>query len=154
MDSVNNLFLDEQTLMPLLQERLNQGCTVRYLPFRGISMLPLLRQGKDAVALSPLPEQLKKYDLPVYRYPSGKYVMHRIVRVEKDRYICLGDNTYNYEFITRDMMLGVVSAIQRGERIISVNAPGYRLYCRIWCVLYPLRRLLWRGKNWLRRMLK
>ena len=65
MDSWNNLFLSEEDLIPLLTERLAEGQTVRYLPFRGISMLPLLRQGKDSVQLSPLPERLEKYDLPV-----------------------------------------------------------------------------------------
>jgi len=144
--------------MPLVRERLAAGQSVRYLPFRGVSMLPLLRQGKDAVELAPLPEKLEKYDLPVYQYPSGKYVMHRIVKVEVDHCICLGDNTYQYETVTRDMMLGVVTAIRRGKRIIPVDAPGYRLYCRVWVALYPVRRglrqVLRRGKRWLRRWLK
>ena len=154
MNSSHNLFLGEEDLMPLLRERLAAGQSVRYLPFRGVSMLPLLRQGRDAVELSPLPETLNKYDLPVYQYPSGKYVMHRIVQVEQDHYVCLGDNTYQYEHITRDMMLGIVSAIRRGDKRICVDATGYRLYCRVWCSIYPLRRLLRRGKHFLWRLLK
>ena len=108
--------------MPLIRERLAAGQRVRYLPFRGVSMLPMLRQGIDTVELAPLPERLKKYDLPVYQYPSGKYVMHRIVKVRKDHYICLGDNTYNYEIIRRDQMLGLVSAFKRGEKRIETDA--------------------------------
>ena len=74
--------------MPLIRERLAAGQRVRYLPFRGVSMLPMLRQGIDTVEIAPLPEKLKKYDLPVYQYPSGKYVMHRVVEVKDDCYIC------------------------------------------------------------------
>jgi len=140
--------------MPLLRERLAAGQTVRYLPFRGTSMLPLLRQGKDAVEISPLPEVLHKYDLPVYQYPSGKYVMHRIVKVEERYCLCLGDNTYRYEQITRDMMLGIVTAIRRGQKRIPVENPAYRCYCWIWCAIYPARRLLRQAKSWLRRWLR
>ena len=140
--------------MPLLQERLAAGQTVRYLPFRGGSMLPMLRQGIDSVELSPLPQRLKKYDLPVYRYPSGKYVMHRVVAVREDHYLCLGDNTYEYEKIRHDQMIAVVSAFKRGEKRISVEALSYRIYCRVWVASYPLRKLLKRVKNFLRRLLK
>ena len=140
--------------MPLIQERLEAGQKVRYLSFRGVSMLPMLRQDLDSVELAPLPEQLHKYDLPVYRYPSGKYVMHRIVRVNEGMCLCLGDNTYEYEHIPRQWMIGVVSSFKRGDQVISVENPGYRLYCRVWCAIFPLRKLLRRIKNRLRRILK
>lgn len=140
--------------MPLIRERLAAGQTIRYLPFRGVSMLPMLRQGRDAVEIAPLPEKLKKYDLPVYQYPSGKIVMHRIVDVEEDYYVCLGDNTYAYEKIFPDQMIAVVSAFKRGEKRISVDDPGYRLYCRVWVAVFPVRKFLKRVKSWLRRLIK
>ena len=141
-------------LMELVGERLAQGQKVRYLPFAGVSMLPMLRQKKDSVELAPLPEKLKKYDLPVYRYPSGKYVMHRVVAVKDTHYVCLGDNTWRYETIYPDMLIGVVSAFKRGDKRIEVDALGYRLYSRIWVALFPLRKCLHRFKRWLRRLLK
>lgn len=164
MDSLHETMIGAEELLPLLRERLAAGQTVRYLPFRGMSMLPLLRQGKDAVELSPLPVKLKKYDLPVYRYPSGKVVMHRVVKVEEDAYICLGDNTYNYEYIKPEQLIGLVSAIKRGKRRISVASPGYRFYTKVWVALFPLRKfcrtsilkvraLLRPLKGWLRRHL-
>lgn len=140
--------------MPLIRDRLAAGQHVRYLPFRGVSMLPMLRQGKDAVELAPLPPQLKKYDLPVYQYPSGKYVMHRVVAVKDDHYVCLGDNTLEYEKIRPEQMIGVVSAFKRGEKRIDVEDPAYRLYCRFWCAIFPVRKFLTRVKYWLRRHLK
>ena len=154
MDSSAERMILGEELMPLIVERLSAGQTVRYLPFRGVSMLPMLRQGKDAVELSPLPQKLKKYDLPVYRYPSGKYVMHRVVAVREDHYLCLGDNTYEYETIRHDQMIALVSAFRRGEKRISVESFPYRVYCRVWVLLYPLRKLAKRAKNFLRRLLK
>lgn len=151
--SAERMVLGEE-LMPLVKERLAAGQTIRYFPFRGVSMLPMLRQGRDMVELSPLPERLQKYDLPVYQYPSGKYVMHRVVAVKEDHYICLGDNTYEYEKIQHAQMIGLVSAFKRGDKRIDVHDPIYRLYCRIWCAIFPVRKLLKRAKRWLRRILK
>lgn len=153
MTSSNENVIFEAELMPLIRQRLAAGQTVRYLPFRGVSMLPMLRQGKDSVELAPLPEKLKKYDLPVYQYPSGKYVMHRVVDVKEDHYICLGDNTLEYEKVRPDWMIGVVSAFKREDRRIPVDSRGYRIYCRIWVALFPLRKFLTRAKRLLRRML-
>lgn len=141
-------------LMELVRERLAQGQKVRYLPFAGVSMLPMLRMKKDSVELAPLPEKLKKYDLPVYQYPSGKYVMHRVVDVKDTHYVCLGDNTWEYETIYPEMLVGVVSAFKRGNKRIEVDALGYRLYSRIWVALFPLRKCLRKGKRWLRRLIK
>ena len=151
MDSSHNAVILESELMPLIRERLAAGQKVRYLPFRGMSMLPMLRQGIDTVELAPLPEKLQKYDLPVYQYPSGKYVMHRIVKVCEDHCICLGDNTYSYETIRREQMLGIVSAFKRGEKRIEANAFSYRLYCRIWVAAFPTRKFLKRAIGWIKR---
>ena len=153
ISSFDPLILGDE-LMDLVRERLAGGNKVRYLPFAGVSMLPMLRQKKDAVELAPLPEKLKKYDLPVYRYPSGKYVMHRVVAVKDDHYICLGDNTMEYETIYPEMLIGVVSAFKRGEKRIEVDNWAYRLYSRVWVAIFPLRRFLRRTKKWLRKLIR
>lgn len=152
MDSLHEHQILADELLFLVREQLANGHRVRYLPFRGVSMLPMLRQGIDSVELAPLPHRLRKYDLPVYQYPSGKVVMHRIVKVQKDNYVCLGDNTYQYEYITHGQLIGLVSAFRRGNRRIEVTDPIYQLYCRSWVALYPVRKLYKRIKGRLRRM--
>lgn len=150
MDSSVDCIITEDELMPLIEERLASGYAVRYLPFRGVSMLPMLRQGKDSVELSPLPVKLKKYDLPVYRRPSGQLVMHRVVEVKDDHYICLGDNTETFEKIYPNQMIGVVSAFKRGKKRIEVSNSGYRRYCHIWRLTRSFRK----GYKWLKRSAK
>ena len=142
------------SLIGALTARLTGDQVIRHVDFSGRSMLPMLRQGKDTVELKKAPERLKKYDLPMYRGPGGKYVMHRIVDVKDDHYVCLGDNTYVYEKVRREQIVAMVCAFYRGDRRISVEAPGYRLYCRFWCAAYPVRKLLRRAKHWLERRLK
>jgi hypothetical protein len=117
-------------------------------------MLPFLRQERDSVELSPLPVKLKKYDLPVYQYPSGKVVMHRVVKVQEDCYICLGDNTYEYEYVKPEYMIGLVTAFRRGNRRIGMDSMGCLLYARMWVACFPVRKF-WKKaviaiKTWLR----
>ena len=113
-------------LMPLIQERLDAGQTVRFSPM-GTSMLPMLRQEIDSVVLSPVPEKLKKFDLPLYRRGSGKYVLHRIVRAG-ETYTCMGDNQFRPETgLRHDQMIAVVTVFYRGERQISCDSPLYQL---------------------------
>ena len=139
-------------LMPLIRERLEAGQTVRFSPM-GISLLPMLRQGKDSVVLSPVPEKLKKYDLPLYRRPDGQYVLHRIAEVG-DTYTCIGDNQFRMEpGVEHGQILALVTAFYRGERKWEVTSPLYRLYCRFWHYSRPLRRFWRRGMGWLRRHL-
>lgn len=154
MDARSENFIEGEELMDFVRDRLAAGQVVRYLPFRGISMLPMLRQGKDSVELSPLPEKLKKYDIPVYQYPSGKYVMHRIISVREDHYICLGDNLTELEKIYPHQMIGVVSAFKRGEKRISVENPVYRFYRSFWHLIFPLRKGWRKLKSLLRRIWK
>ena len=95
-------------------------------------MMPMLRDGRDQVLLSPLPERLKKYDLPLYRRESGQFVLHRIVAVG-ETYTCVGDNQFDLERgLRHEQMIGVVTEFTRKGKTYSVNDLSYRLYCRFW----------------------
>ena len=151
MDSSGNF---DVSRMEFIAERLASGQKVRYLKFRGVSMMPMLRQRKDSVELSPLPEKLKIYDLPVYRRADGQFVMHRVVGIRKDHYICLGDNTLSFEHIYPEQMIGVVSGFKRGEKRVEMNDLRYWLYCRIWLLGYPVRLGVYWIKLIARRLLR
>ena len=118
-------------LMPLIRERLEAGQTVRFSPM-GTSMLPMLRQGIDSVVIAPVPDKLKKYDLPLYQRDTGKYILHRIVEAG-DTYTCMGDNQFQPEpGLRHDQMIALVTVFYRGERQIRCDSPLYQLYCRVW----------------------
>ena len=134
MDSLpkqKNVALD--TLMPMIRQELAEGGSVRFSP-RGISMLPMLRQGLDTVTISPAPEKLKKYDLPLYQRDNGKYILHRVIGVGQT-YTCLGDNQFAKEHgVRHDQIIGLVTEFTRGERTVSVKNRWYQLYCRVWAI--------------------
>lgn len=142
------------TLMPLFQEQWRTGASVRFSP-RGISMLPMLRQGKDSVVLSPLPDSLSRYDLPLYQLENGRYILHRIVAVHEDHYTCMGDNLLAKETVYPGQMLAVVTAYYREGRRVEMASREHRFYCRM---LLPCWRLYRRTRSSLgrikRRLLK
>jgi hypothetical protein len=130
-------------LAPLIRERLAAGQSVILSP-RGVSMLPMLRQGRDSVVLSSPPERLRKYDIPLYLRDDGKYILHSAVKIGES-YTCIGDNQFVYEYgVRHESIIGVVTAFTRGEKLRSVKSPGYWLYCRLRHYSRPLRRI-WRG---------
>ena len=139
--------------MPLIREELSAGRSVRFSP-SGSSMLPMLREGIDSVVLSPLPEQLKKYDLPLYRRTNGQYILHRVIRVGQT-YTCIGDNQFYEESgVEHEQMIAVVSSFSRKNREYRVSNFWYMLYCRLWHFSRPLRHLYNRAIRWLWRHLK
>lgn len=153
MDSLQTKNMQLDMVMPLIRETIAEGKSVRFSP-RGISMLPMLRQGMDSVVLSAVPEKLHKYDLPLYQRKDGKYVLHRIVKAG-ETYTCMGDNQFESETgLQHFQMIALVTAFTRGDREIPVTDPCYWFYCRFWHYTRPARHFFRRVKNKLRRMLR
>ena len=121
----------------------------------GDSMLPLIRPGRDLLVIERREGRLKKYDVPLYRRTSGQYVLHRILRVREDGYVLCGDNRWRKETgVTDGQILGVLTAVVRSGREISMDDWRCRLYARVWCGLFPLRALVLRGIHRMKRMMK
>ncbi len=127
---------------PLIKEVVESGGEFRLYP-RGISMLPVIRQGIDSVVLVTPEKELKKRDIIFYKRHSGQFVLHRIVRASKDgTYILCGDNQTALEKgITADMIIASVTAVYRGEKRIEKNSFSCCLYELFWCIM-PLRKIL------------
>lgn len=133
-------------LVPLMKESLSAGKSVEFSP-KGISMLPMIRQGRDAVILSPVSGKLKKYDLPLYQRDDGSYILHRIVKAE-DTYTCIGDNQFIYEpGVRQDQIIAVVTEFYRDKRLIRTDAFRYRLYCRFWHNTRSIRYFFFRVRR-------
>ena len=129
-----------EQLIPIIRERFANDQTVRFSP-RGVSMKPMLRQGRDSVVLSPIPEKLNKYDLVLYQSDNGRYILHRIVAVG-DTYTCLGDNQIAVERgVRREQMIAVVTAFYRGKKYHSTQERTYRIYCVLWHKLRCVARI-------------
>ena len=134
--------LDE--LYPILSEVIASGGEFRLYP-RGTSMLPLLREGRDSVALV-APDSIKRGDILLYRRPDGHFVLHRLMRIEKDATLTFcGDNQDRLEKgISPDAVIARVAYFWRDDKRTSPKSLRYRTY-RLATVTQPVRKLrVWR----------
>ena len=122
----------------------------------GVSMMPLLKQGRDLFTVKKKgKKRCKKYDVVLYRRPPNSYVLHRIIEVRKNDYVILGDNCINKEYgITDNDILGVMTRYVHKGKEHTVNETGYRLYSHIWCDLAVIRIFFMRVKLKLKRLIK
>lgn len=107
---------------------------------KGISMEPLIHHQKDNIIIVKPKCRLKKYDVPVY-LNNGKYIMHRVIEVKEDHYVIVGDNLTKREYVTDDMVVGVlVGFYKNGKRYVDFEkSRAYKIYSKVWVALLPIR---------------
>ena len=107
---------------------------------KGDSMMPLIKEGRDLLVIEKTDGRLKRFDIPLYRRDSGQYVLHRIIQVRKSDYVICGDNRINPEYgITDRHIIGVLTAVIRDNKEISVRNRKYKFYAYLWYLIFPLR---------------
>ena len=121
----------------------------------GDSMRPLIRQGRDILVISAVSGRLKKYDVPLYKRDSGKYVLHRILKVRENDYVICGDNRCTREYgITDRHIIGVLTAVVRDGKEVSVNNWKYKEYVHLWCDFFWIRSFIIRSKNYVKKRVR
>lgn len=98
----------------------------------GDSMEPLLHNRKSTVVIEKATGALKKYDVALYRRPTGEYVLHRVLQVRRNDYLICGDNRIYREPVPKEWILGVMTGFypDAGERYISCEDLKYQKYLR------------------------
>ncbi|MBP3706544.1 MAG: S24/S26 family peptidase [Clostridia bacterium] len=114
----------------------------------GVSMYPMLRHRKDMVVIKKLDAPLKKHDVAVYRMPSGKLLIHRVLKVTKDCYIIRGDNRLNKEYIKPEWIIGVLKEFYRnGKKYDCETNRLYKAYILFMRLTFPLRVMWHKGRK-------
>ena len=109
----------------LIREELSLGGSA-VINIRGVSMLPLLKEGVTTVRIVPPVFPLKKYEIPFYKREDGQFVLHRAIGKRKDGYVCRGDHQAVKEFgVAEEMIIGVADAriIDEKEKSLRTLAP-------------------------------
>lgn len=120
----------------------------------GVSMKPMLRSRKDVVYIE-ADKNLKPGDVGLFRINTGKYILHRLLRIENGTYVFRGDNCITCERVTQNEILGKLTKFWRGKKEISCEkSKGYKVYCFVWKYTYFLRYAAKKTAGILRRVLK
>lgn len=132
--------------MSTVKEELMRSGNIMF-PNKGVSMMPLIRQGKDLMIIEKRNKtRFKKHDVVLFERLNGALVLHRISDVLDDGYMILGDNCINKEYVKEESVLGIMTGLLRNGKRLKLDSVGYKTYVKFWTGIYPLRRILMKLK--------
>ena len=127
--------IPNEVLLEEVATLLDEGRDVTLAP-KGSSMLPYIREGRDSVILRRLPD-VEEGDIVLARLEDHRYVLHRVMTVNRNRLTLMGDgNLSQMEICGKADVMGTVVAIVRGDKTIKPSKGT------VWKHLLPIRRVL------------
>ena len=134
----NNQFYSIIDLMPLIRETISTGKSIKF-SVTGSSMFPLLADRRDSVTLSSV-DVVKKYDIVLHQREDGTYIMHRVIGIKNGMLTIAGDNENIKELnVPVSAVIAKVTSFTRKDKIYNMKELWYRLYCRLWLAVFPMR---------------
>ena len=135
--------LPNAALIEEVRRLVSEGHSVT-LSVRGVSMRPFLEDRRDKAIIAPCADP-HKGDAVLAEVAPGKYVLHRVVGMDGDRLVLMGDgNVAGVELCRRSDVIGRATGFLRTGRAVSDATDGlkWRLYSAVWTRLRPVRRYL------------
>ena len=119
-------------LLEYVRELVASGKTVE-IPARGNSMLPSIRDGRDSIELV-APDHPAPGSIALCLLPSGNYVLHRIVSIDKRRVVLHGDGNLVGDELCRpsDILALAVAIVRPSGKRISCSDTSYNRKIRLW----------------------
>ncbi len=108
-------------------------------PTFGVSMLPMLKSGRDSVVIYPKKSRLSIYDVALYKR-GDDYVLHRVIGLTDSGYIIRGDNCYSDENVSEERVIGVLTEYFKKDKRIALTDKKYMRYVKRRVKYYPIRR--------------
>ena len=108
-------------------------------PTFGVSMLPMLKSGRDSVVIYPKKSRLSIYDVALYKR-GDDYVLHRVIGLTDSGYIIRGDNCYSDENVSEERVIGVLTEYFKKDKRIALTDNKYMRYVKRRVKYYPIRR--------------
>ena len=128
-------------LLSSVRQLISEGHTTT-IRVKGNSMQPFLKNGRDSVVLAAA-AVLQEGDVVLAEFSPGKYVLHRIIKIDGTDLTLMGDgNTKGTEKCSAGDVAGTVITFIRNGKNIDCNNIKWKIYSKIWLALFPLRRYL------------
>jgi len=141
-----------------IEQFINENGFIVY-PNVGVSMMPIIREGKDLMYIKKVDRPLKRLDPVLFKRPGvvgrGAYCLHRIMKVNKDgSYFIMGDNEFRGERVVQENILGILESVKRNDSDIMCDSLGYKLFVYVWWLIFPIRAGLRIIKKVIRKIIK
>ena len=133
-------------MFPVIIEILEGGGRA-WITVTGMSMYPFLREDEDCVELSPTSSiSIKRGDIVLIKRVTGEYILHRVLKREKESFYIIGDAQQWIEGpLMPEQLIAVVTAVKRNNRQFTCQNKIWKLLVRIWINVIPLRHLFLKG---------
>ena len=141
-------------LYPAMKAVLESGGEFLFYP-DGKSMLPTIKHGRDGVCVVKA-EKLSRGDILLYRRRDGSFVLHRLVKKEKNGSLTMrGDSQFIDERgVSLDAVIGKACAIERNGKKKSTASLSFRTRSALRLFFYPLKRFLHRACGKIKRTVR
>ena len=104
---------------------------VAFVP-KGNSMWPFIKNGKNTVVVKTLTLPINALDVILFERDNGDYVLHRVIKVEENSYITVGDNFPHPERIQKSQVLGVMDGFYTNEKYTQATDEKYKKKVKKW----------------------
>lgn len=135
---MDKILINNNNLFKVIIDELASGKKVSF-KVKGNSMLPFFRDTKTLIELKKT-NTYKKYDIILFKL-ENKYYVHRIIKINEDRIICMGDALISKEIINESNIIARVINYQN-KKLINTNSKKYKIRVTLWMLLRPIRRLI------------
>ena len=147
--------VDTKEYLNMVCGLLAEGQTGVPVPVAGSSMTPFLHPG-DTVYLDLPDTPLKKGDILLFTRPDGRYILHRLVKINRDgSLIMLGDAQTELEWVEGPRMVHArVTAANHLGVHLSPRSRRWRFFATFWRWpwVVPLRRSICRIVGFLKKI--
>ena len=118
---------------------------------KGTSMFPMLKDKRNEICVRRA-DEIIKFDVVLYRRESGELVLHRVLDISDDGYVCCGDNQWVLEYgVKREQIIGKLDSWYKGDKEHTVRDASYLRYVKFWCKSLGRRHfILWFCHNYWR----
>lgn len=121
----------------------------------GWSMEPLFHNRQSIVKVVPFEiDKMRVGDIVLYKV-DDRYILHRVLEIQKDSIIARGDNNWFLETINIDNIIGIAAGFWRkpSSRFVDCNDRWYKLYKAFLPALRGLRYCTAKGKHAAKKLL-
>jgi signal peptidase I len=140
-----------EQIFPIIGEIIENNVTVK-ISVKGMSMYPFLRDTIDRVELMQINfSDIKRGDIVLIRIDNTQYIMHRVIKKEKDCFYLLGDSQQGIEGPFKpEQLFALITAVWRREKRIECSNKKWKILSAIWLLLRPFRFVLLKTYGYLR----
>lgn len=124
--------ISPEELLPDYINLLKEGATLP-ITVSGGSMLPFLAPGRDTVFIKAIDSPLKAGDIVFYRRENGRYILHRLYRLDGDKLWFVGDAQDEIEGpLNASCAFGRVSSALRKGKTEKPGTFWWDFFSKVW----------------------